>query len=187
MLIDTGDFEEVISITSREPRVGEIDGVNYYFKTPGECEIIEENGGFAEHIEFSGCHYGITHAELERIGSVGKIPVVIVEPNGLRQLSNTLKGICAIYIDNPKDVLYHRFLSRFAGEVVASLPKDGSLEKLLNPYSKRASSINQEYLEWPMAWTKAVATAGISHKYFHSFTKENEKEVLELILKILKT
>ena len=82
-LLETGKFAEIISTTSRQPRGGEKHGVDYYFKSAKECEILAEEGCFAEHIIFKDNHYGVEIDEIERVRKTGKMPIVIVEPNGL--------------------------------------------------------------------------------------------------------
>ena len=47
-----------ISVTTREPRKGEKDGVNYYFISEDEFEDLKENDGLLEFAEVYGHHYG---------------------------------------------------------------------------------------------------------------------------------
>lgn len=47
-----------ISVTTRAPRKGEEDGVNYYFITEDEFEDLKENDGLLEFAEVYGHHYG---------------------------------------------------------------------------------------------------------------------------------
>lgn len=52
------DIRVSVSATTRKPREGEIDKVNYYFMTREEFENIAENDGFIEYAEYCGNCYG---------------------------------------------------------------------------------------------------------------------------------
>ena len=47
-----------VSCTTREPRKGEVDGKNYFFKTREEFEEMIKNGGLLEHASVYGNYYG---------------------------------------------------------------------------------------------------------------------------------
>ena len=51
-------FEYSISMTTRSPREGEIDGVDYFFKTKEEFEDLIQQGKLLEYAEFVGNYYG---------------------------------------------------------------------------------------------------------------------------------
>ena len=52
------DIVESVSATTRAPRDGEVDGVNYYFKTVGEFEKMIANNGLLEYAKYNNCYYG---------------------------------------------------------------------------------------------------------------------------------
>jgi guanylate kinase len=127
MLLATGQFEQVVSFTTRNKRAGEVHGKDYYFITEQEAELFEKEGMLAEHIKFSSGHYyGILGSELSNKTQY-KNCTAVVEPNGVRQLrdyclQNKLRHV-AIYLGNPKPLLAARFLQRFQGDARA-LPLD---------------------------------------------------------------
>ncbi len=47
------DVVESVSATTRAPRPGEVDGVNYFFKTRADFEKMIADGGFFEYAEYS--------------------------------------------------------------------------------------------------------------------------------------
>lgn len=57
-------LEFSISHTTRRPRPGEVDGVDYHFVTPHEFRRIVEEGGFVEHAEYGGQNYGTSREAL---------------------------------------------------------------------------------------------------------------------------
>ena len=79
-------LELSVSATTRLPRPGERDGVDYHFLTPEEFERHVEAGDFVEHAIYSGNRYGTLRSELERRLSAG-VPVVLeIEVEGARQV-----------------------------------------------------------------------------------------------------
>ena len=57
-LIEETKVQLSVSMTTRGPRPGEIDGVSYYFTTREEFQKEIENGGFLEYAEVYGNFYG---------------------------------------------------------------------------------------------------------------------------------
>lgn len=137
-LLDTGEFAEVVSFTSRQPRGGEEHGKDYYFLDHKTCEKLVAAGETAENIKFKDQYYGITNSEIYLKFQSGKTPIVIVEPNGLKQL--TQKYDCFVtYVDCDLETLYTRFLSRFR------LSPNPNVEY----EAKRVASIYLEKTMWP--------------------------------------
>ena len=67
-------FEFSISATSRQPREGERDGVDYYFLTPEEFERRVSEGMFLEWEEvYAGVRYGTLKSEIDRIWDNGHV------------------------------------------------------------------------------------------------------------------
>ena len=60
-------FELSISFTTRHPRVGEVDGVNYYFVSKELFKKEIEEGNFIEYVEYSGNYYGTNKKKIEEI------------------------------------------------------------------------------------------------------------------------
>ena len=109
-------FCELVSTTSREPRPGEEDGVDYYFVP---LKAFEDRDRFAELVTFQGNMYGITHEEIKSKTTDGKIPVIIVEPNGKDQLDE-MYIVFGVYLDVSSNILAERLLSRFHNKVLAN-------------------------------------------------------------------
>lgn len=66
-------LEFSVSATTRPPRSGETDGVNYYFMTPEQFRAEIDNDAFAEYQEvYAGRYYGTLKREIERINHNGK-------------------------------------------------------------------------------------------------------------------
>jgi len=124
-LVKTGFFKELVSHTTRSPRANEVHGLDYYFVQPSVFEEIE----FAEKVEFNGALYGLSVSEIERGFDSGKIPLVVVEPNGCAQIAEVARrkgwNHFKIFVTNPTTVRIKRFIERFLKEpdAQAAAPK----------------------------------------------------------------
>jgi guanylate kinase len=79
-------LELSISATTREPRSGEEDGLDYHFLTADEFAARADAGDFLEHATFSGNRYGTLRSEIERVLSAGDSVVLEIEVQGARQV-----------------------------------------------------------------------------------------------------
>ena len=82
---------KIVSTTTRKPREGEVDGVDYFFISMDESLRLEREGLFAELVDFRGVRYGVTEAEMEKKMHGDIPPAVVLEPNGLKQY----EALCA--------------------------------------------------------------------------------------------
>lgn len=115
MKCDDLQLEFSISATTRKPREGEKDGVNYYFLSLDDFRQRIEQGEFAEFEEvYAGRYYGTLKSEIERITSMGKNVIMDVDVKG----GLSVKGLygdkaLSIFIVPPSiDCLRERLLSR---------------------------------------------------------------------------
>ncbi|KAI3410039.1 hypothetical protein GPALN_006403 [Globodera pallida] len=77
-------FAFSISHTTRKPRDGELDKKHYYFVEQCEMERMIRAGEFFEHAQFGGNLYGTSKKAVEDVQSSGKVCVLDVELNGVR-------------------------------------------------------------------------------------------------------
>lgn len=75
-----------ISATTRSPREGEVDGVNYYFKTRDEFEALIETGGVLEWASFCGNYYGTPKDKVTEMLNAGKDVILEIEVQGAMQV-----------------------------------------------------------------------------------------------------
>ncbi|MEE1220999.1 MAG: guanylate kinase [Bacteroidales bacterium] len=92
-----------ISATTRPPREGEKDEVDYYFITPEKMREHIANGDFLEWEEvYPGKYYGTYKAELDRIWNQGKYVIFDIDVKGGVNIKNILKNqACSIFIMPP--------------------------------------------------------------------------------------
>lgn len=75
-----------VSATSRSPRAGEVDGVNYYFKSREEFETLIKADAFIEYTETYGNYYGTLKSEVEKAIVNGKNIILEIDPVGARNV-----------------------------------------------------------------------------------------------------
>jgi len=92
-----------VSATTRKPRVGEVDGKDYYFKTHGEFQALVDNDGMLEHAEVFGNFYGSPSAPVEAAINTGTDVLFDVDWQGGQQIRNSsLKdAVVSIFILPP--------------------------------------------------------------------------------------
>jgi guanylate kinase len=102
-----------VSATTRAPRPGEEDGVDYHFLTPDEFEARVNTGDFVEHAEYSGNRYGTLRSELERRLAEGEGVVLEIEVQGARQVRAAMPDAVAVFIAPPSlEALRARLVGR---------------------------------------------------------------------------
>jgi guanylate kinase len=106
-------LELSVSATTRPPRPGEAEAVDYHFLTPEEFERRVTSGEFVEHATYSGNRYGTLRSELERRTEAG-LPVVLeIEVQGARQIRATMPEAVAVFIAPPsREALRARLVGR---------------------------------------------------------------------------
>jgi len=107
------ELELSVSATTRQPRSGEVDGVDYHFLSDAEFDRKVKAGAFVEHAAYSGRRYGTLRSELERRTAAG-VPVVLeIEVQGARQVRGTLPSAVQIFIVPPSEqALRERLVGR---------------------------------------------------------------------------
>ena len=106
-------FAFSVSHTTRNPRPGEKEGKDYFYVTRPVFEKMIEDGGFLEHAEFSGNRYGTSKKAVELIQKTGKICVLDVEVNGVKNIKKTNLNARYVFVKPPSmDVLIERLKSR---------------------------------------------------------------------------
>ena len=105
-------FALSISATTRQPRPGETQGVDYHFLTADEFEERLQKGDFLEYAEYAGNRYGTLRSELDR-ATDGL--VLEIELQGARQLREALPEAVQVFIKPPSlDALRTRLVGRGA-------------------------------------------------------------------------
>lgn len=90
-----------ISMTTRKPRAGERDGVDYIFTTREKFEEAIANGELLEWAEFVGNYYGTPLAQVEKLREEGKNVLLEIEVQGADQVRRKCPDALTIFIIPP--------------------------------------------------------------------------------------
>ena len=90
-----------VSHTTRAPRPGERDGVEYRFVSATEFQKLVGEGAFLEHAEYSGNLYGTSWAAIEEPLARGRDVLLEIETEGARQVRERRPDAIAIFLLPP--------------------------------------------------------------------------------------
>ena len=96
-------FRFSVSATTRQPRAGERDGVDYLFVTKERCEEMIEQGELLEHTVFNKNYYGTPKAPVEKLIEQGKVVILEIEVDGAEQVMNAFdkRDVLSVFISPP--------------------------------------------------------------------------------------
>jgi guanylate kinase len=107
------ELEVSVSATTRPPRPGEREGVDYHFLSEAEFDERLAMGDFVEHAEYSGHRYGTLRGELESRVAAGTPVVLEIEIQGARQVREAMPEAVQVFIAPPSlDSLRARLVGR---------------------------------------------------------------------------
>jgi guanylate kinase len=91
-------LELAVSATTRAPRPGEVNGVDYHFLSREDFDRRVAAGEFVEHAEYAGNRYGTLKSELER---PARGIVLEIDLQGARQLREALPDAFQVFVEPP--------------------------------------------------------------------------------------
>jgi guanylate kinase len=107
------ELELSVSATTRAPRPGEEDGVDYHFLSDSDFQRRVDAGDFVEHAVYAGRRYGTLRSELERRTAAGHPVVLEIELQGARQVRTAMPEAVQVFIAPPSlDALRTRLIGR---------------------------------------------------------------------------
>ena len=102
-----------VSCTTRAPRPGERDGVDYHFITRTEFDVKVEAGEFAEWADVHGNRYGTLRSAIREVTESGRHVMLDIDVQGARQVTAAFPESLTIFIIPPSvEVLVARLLGR---------------------------------------------------------------------------
>lgn len=90
-----------VSCTTRPPRPGEIDGVNYTFISRERLQQLIEEGAFLEYAEYDGHMYGTLKERVERALAEGHDIVLKIDVKGAEQVREKVPDAVFIFVAPP--------------------------------------------------------------------------------------
>lgn len=112
------DVVESVSATTRKPRDGEVDGVNYYFKTESDFQLMVVNDELLEYARYNNCYYGTPVSEVEKAIDNGKICFLIIDVQGAQSILKVRPDAISIFLLPPSlEVLEKRLVNRSTNDI----------------------------------------------------------------------
>lgn len=126
---------EFVSTTTRLPRVGEIDGKSYYFKTEDKFKEMMKNNEFIESSKYAGNYYGLTKDSIYNALEKSDLCVAVLDKNGAFSLMDIFENdknvnVYLIFVHAKISTLYLRMVNR--GDTVEKIA-----ERLQNIFDKK--------------------------------------------------
>lgn len=90
-----------VSATTRSPRQGEVDGVNYFFVSREQFETMIRTGALLEHAEYVGNCYGTPRAYVEQKLEEGMNVILDIEVQGARQVKDAAPDAILVFLIPP--------------------------------------------------------------------------------------
>lgn len=121
-----------VSATTRDPRPGEVDEVNYFFLTKDDFEKKLENGEFLEHAEVYGNYYGTPKAFVEKQLKKGNNVLLEIDILGAMQIREKFEEAVFLFIIPPSLEELQRRIERRGTETPEQMSKrmNSSLEEI---------------------------------------------------------
>lgn len=98
---DDNEFEYSVSMTTRPMRKGEVDGVDYYFRTKEEFEAMIEASEMLEYAEYVGNYYGTPLTYVNKTLDEGKDVFLEIEVQGAQQVKEKVPDGVFIFLTPP--------------------------------------------------------------------------------------
>ena len=76
------EIEKTVSATTRSPRPGEQEGVDYYYRTREQFQKLIEDDEVVEHNFYNGNYYGTLKEEVNKRLNAGKLVVLVIDVHG---------------------------------------------------------------------------------------------------------
>lgn len=147
-----------VSMTTRKPREGEVDGVDYFFVSKEEFEKRIAEDRMLEWAEFVGNYYGTPKENVDHLLELGHEVVLEIEVNGALQVRSKMPEAVFIFLVPPtKKSLYNRLYRR----------------------GTESEEVIQERVD------KADREFMLAHKYDYIVVNDNVDKAVERIMSII--
>lgn len=161
-------YHKVVTTTTRKPRNGEVNGIDYFFMEKNDFEQKIKNGDFLESEIISGNFYG---TQTKEIFEKKTVPIIVVGPEGAQNFKKILenKGIecISVFIECSIETAKERISRRDAHNPAALM--------------KRLKNIDESEYKWKDFDYTLRLPEGSNYKNFVDIIKNylNEKEELK--------
>lgn len=138
-------FGRIISHTTRNPRIGEVNGEHYHFASDFEFGQLQGQGEFVELITFGTRRYGVAKSSLRTAVENHDRIAVVVDPHGAEQIHNYCHQIgvscMGVWIECDPVQQARRYVMRIAGDMLIG-------KEAVGAHAERLSMMLTEEVEW---------------------------------------
>ena len=107
------DYALSVSATTRNPREGEVDGREYFFRTKEEFEKLNEEDALIEYAQYVGNYYGTPRSYVEEQLSQGKNVILEIEIQGAMKVKEKIPEALLVFVTPPTvEELKNRLVGR---------------------------------------------------------------------------
>lgn len=161
------DIDKIITYTTRKPRVGEVNKVDYNFVSEKKFLRLMKEGFFAETTYFNGCYYGTCKKD------ISDYKVIILDPQGLISFKRlNIDNIFAVFLEASEEVRIKRMRERGDDEE--------NIVKRIHHDRQKFSPEKLDYIdEYVNTNVMSISfLAGEVHKLYSNFLSKNKKITL---------
>ena len=149
-----------VSATTRAPRAGEIEGVNYYFLTKEDFEVKVKENGFLEYANVHGNFYGTPKGNVEKMLEDGKDVILEIDIQGALQVKENFKEGVFIFILPPSmEELKQRIIKRGSETEESLMTRFKNAYKEINYVSKYNYAVVNDTIELAVEKVESIITA----------------------------
>lgn len=144
-LLEEQGFAGLVTFTSREPRSGEQQGIDYHFRSADYFKSEATSGNMFEHAIVNGDHYGIPKAEfVQQLNSAVEGLYIVLDPQGAKTYQDLMQTMpdlrqVTVFINCPLDLRVERVNARLTPE---------STERQIKEVAKRLIQTKQFESQW---------------------------------------
>lgn len=166
------DYYFSISTTTREPRVGEVNGVDYFFVSKEEFEEDIKNGNFLEYAKVHDNYYGTSLKPIIKALNEGKLVIFDIDVQGHHLVRKKMNdSVTSVFITTPSlKVLEERLNNRNSDSLEVIEKRVKNAKKEIEFFDEYDYFIVNENLE--SASNELVSIANIARAKAKLFDKE---------------
>jgi len=149
-----------VSATTRKPRQGEVDGVNYYFLTEEDFKNKVESNGFIEYAKVHGNYYGTPKVNVEKMLDEGKDVILEIDIQGaLKVKENFTEGVFIFILPPSMDELKRRIIKRGSETEESLMTRFKNAYQEINYVSKYNYAVVNDTLEIAVSKVESIIAA----------------------------
>ena len=141
------EIEKTVSATTRAPRPGEQEGVDYYYRTREQFRHLIDTDQVVEHNFYNGNYYGTLREEVDKRLEAGKLVVLVIDVHGAANIRRMFPGATTIFLLPPSvEELERRLRGRGTETEASILERLDTAKKDPHPRERRGGRLRREAL-----------------------------------------